>query len=143
MANLAIISCDQLGATATAQCNGSGTAISPRDQITLLTSRWKSGKTTLISLLVARMGKRRRILGSASMPGCVVVVSGGSPQCGRAVQRIGSAASQLVCRPFQRETRRRANGRADRRFGRARPVRLTVIDPLASVPGSDENNAVR
>ena len=77
MANLAIISCDDLGAEAPTQSQWLWDGYLAAVSITLLTSRWKSGKTTLISLLVARMGAGVQALDAHRKEGGLIV----APSC--------------------------------------------------------------
>ena len=48
--------------------------------VTLLTSRWKSGKTTLLSVLLSRLASGGELAGRAVAPGKAVVVSEESPE---------------------------------------------------------------
>lgn len=48
--------------------------------VTLLTSRWKAGKTTLVAALLARLGQGGTLAGLAVHPGRAAVVSEESPE---------------------------------------------------------------
>src|SRR5262245_19223284 len=48
-------------------------------QITLLTSQWKSGKTTLLSVLLGRMKSGGDLAGSRVAPARAVIISEESP----------------------------------------------------------------
>jgi len=115
--------------------------------ITLLTSLWKTGKTTLLSVLLSRMGTGGTLAGRTVRAGRVAVVSEEGEEHWRV--RDGRLCFgphvRLNCRPFRgRPTPEgwmnligslaelRAAGRLD----------LAVIDPLASfLPGRSENDA--
>lgn len=115
--------------------------------VTLLTSRWKTGKTTLLSVLLAKMESGGMLGGRAVRAGHVAVVSeeGEGHWTARDARLLLGPHVHLACRPFRgRPTPdgwaalvgeladRRAAGRLD----------LAVIDPLASfLPGGSENNA--
>ena len=116
--------------------------------VTLLTSQWKSGKTTLVSVLLARMAK-----GGGALP-AARCGPGGRLSCPRRPrptrsmrdQRLGSRAERRVLVPAvpgpadvdqwqamidQLVARRAADG-----------LDLVVIDPLVSfLPVRSENNA--
>jgi hypothetical protein len=71
-------------------------------KITLLTSQWKSGKTTLVSLLLARMQQGGQLAGLSVAPGQAFVISEESPahwqpRC----RQLGIRDHlTLLCRPF-------------------------------------------
>jgi hypothetical protein len=117
--------------------------------VTLLTSRWKAGKTTLLSVLLARLASSGNLAGRAVSAARAVVVSEESPQLwverGR---RLGFAGHLgFVCRPFRgKPTADQWEALIDRLAADAEAEpggpTLIVIDPLATVlPGSDENAA--
>ena len=115
--------------------------------ITLLTSQWKTGKTTLLSVLLTKMAGGGTLAGRAVRAGHVAVVSeeGEEHWSARDARLRFGANVQLLCRPFRgRPTPEgwaaltaslaelRAAGRLD----------LAVIDPFASfLPGQSENVA--
>jgi hypothetical protein len=115
--------------------------------VTLLTSRWKLGKTTLVSVLLARMAAGGTLGGRGVRAGRAAVVSEegeGHWAARHARLRLGPHVG-FLCRPFRgRPTpdgwaalvgslaERRAAGRLD----------LAVIDPLAAfLPGGSETDA--
>ena len=51
-----------------------------RGMITLMTSRWKTGKTTLLSVLLARLGGGGRLAEAAVTPGQVMFFTEEPPQ---------------------------------------------------------------
>jgi hypothetical protein len=115
--------------------------------VTLLTSRWKAGKTTLVSILLAKMGSGGLLAGRAVAAGRAVVVSEEPRELwaerGRRL-RFGGHLS-FLCRPFRgKPTAADWHALIDRLETEAyRPgPNLVVIDTLAGfLPGSDENNA--
>lgn len=116
-------------------------------KVTVLTSQWKSGKTTLVSLLLARLQEGGQLAGLPVTAGKAVVVSEESREDWDArCQRLGISRNvTFLCRPFPSKPTRtewlaliEALHQARRRQG----VDLVVIDPLASfLPGRDENTA--
>jgi hypothetical protein len=115
--------------------------------LTLLTGLWKSGKTTLVALLLARRHDGRPLLGRPVTPGKSAVVTEESPAHWQPrVGRLGLGGD--VCfffRPFAGKPERAEwLGLVDElgRLRRAHGVDLVVIDPLATfLPGHDESNA--
>jgi hypothetical protein len=115
--------------------------------VTLLTSQWKSGKTTLVAVLLSRLKTGGLLAGRPLRPGKAVVVSEESPQHWYQRSQKLHFGDHLCwfCRPFRGkpspeewlallEHLRTLHGQ--HRFD------LVVIDPLASfLPGRDENNA--
>lgn len=115
--------------------------------ITLLTSQWKCGKTTLLSVLLARMGAGGTLAGLPVRAGSAAVVSEEDERHWAARDarlRLGPHI-QLLCRPFRgRPTpdgwAALVNALADLRA--AGQLDLAVIDPLAGfLPGRSENEA--
>jgi hypothetical protein len=114
---------------------------------TLLTSQWKSGKTTLVSVLLARLKAGGQFAGLPLRAGKAVVVSEESPlhwhQRGQKLH-FGDHVCWL-CRPF------RGKPRVDEwlalldhllELRQQHGIDLVVIDPLASfLPGRSENLA--
>jgi hypothetical protein len=116
--------------------------------VTLLTSQWKCGKTTLLSVLVARMGTGGTLAGRAVRPGRVLVVSEEDQKLwARRCRQLGIGRhARFMCRPFRGRQptldewwaliwnlveRQRAEG-----------LDLVVIDALAGfVAGGTENDA--
>jgi hypothetical protein len=115
--------------------------------VTLLTSRWKAGKTTLASVLLAKMAAGGELAGSAVAAGRAVVVSEESPAMWRRRgDRLGFGSHlAFLCRPFRgKPTTDEWLALVDRladehaRHG----LDLAVIDPLAAfLPGQGENHA--
>jgi hypothetical protein len=115
--------------------------------VTLLTSLWKSGKTTLLSVLLHRMKTGGELAGAAVTAARAVVVSEEDPVLWERRSRrldFGEHVSWL-CRPFRTrptpaEWRALIDSLAVLR--RERGTDLAVIDPLAAfLPGRDENTA--
>jgi hypothetical protein len=72
-------------------------------RVTVLTSQWKSGKTTLLSLLLARMQRGGRLAGQAVAAGRALIISEESLADWRPrIQQLdlGNHVS-LLCRPFK------------------------------------------
>ena len=71
--------------------------------VTLLTSRWKSGKTTLLSVLLSRLASGGELAGRAVTPGKAVVVSEESPEQWAIRGRQLDFGRQVcwLCRPFR------------------------------------------
>jgi AAA domain len=115
--------------------------------VTLLTSQWKSGKTTLVSVLLARRTTGGELAGRAVTAGKTAVVSEeGLRQWNLRRRKLGFGNDvALFCRPFHgRPTSDEWLSLLDRlaalRTGHG--LDLAVIDTLASfLPGSDENHA--
>jgi len=74
-----------------------------RGMISLLTSRWKSGKTTLLSVLLAKLANGGELAGSPVAMGRAVVVSEEPPALWSIRQRrLGLGPHvQWLCRPFR------------------------------------------
>ena len=115
--------------------------------VTLLTSLWKTGKTTLIALLLDRLRTGGSLAGQAIRPGRGVVVSEESPALWRLrTQRLAFGDHLTwICRPFRGKPRPQEWVHLlDRLVAlkEAEGLDLVVIDPLATfLPGRDENSA--
>ena len=115
--------------------------------VTLLTSRWKAGKTTLLSVLFAKMAAGGEVGGSAVAAGRAVVVSEESREMWRRRgERLGFGSHlAFLCRPFRgKPTTDEWQALVDRLADEhtRRGLDLVVIDPLAAfLPGPDENHA--
>jgi AAA domain len=115
--------------------------------ITLLTSQWKSGKTTLISVLLARLKTGGQLAGLALAPGCAVVVSEESADDWRLRSDRLDFGDHLgwFCRPFQGPNFDQWQALIDRLadlHAREGTV-LVVIDPLSAFfPGKSEGDAL-
>jgi hypothetical protein len=115
--------------------------------VTLLTSQWKSGKTTLLSILLARIAAGGQLAGLAVRPGRAAVLSEEGPfHWFQRSQRLHFGDHLCwFCRPF------RGKPRPDDWLAfldhllvlrTQHPLDLFVIDPLASfLPGRAENLA--
>jgi AAA domain len=115
--------------------------------VTLLTSQWKSGKTTLISILLQRMGLGGQLAGLAVAPGKAAVISeeglsDWNRRCGKLA--MGDHVS-FFCRPFANKPRRAQwQGLLDAmlELRHTEGLDLVVIDSLSVfLPGHDENAA--
>jgi hypothetical protein len=114
--------------------------------ITLLTSRWKTGKTTLLSVLLSRLQTGGTLAGSDVAAAPALVVSEESPALWveRGRKRPFGSDVRWLCRPFAgKPSREQWFGLVNHLTSLAGGKRtLIVIDPLAMVlPGFDENNA--
>jgi hypothetical protein len=118
-----------------------------RGNVTLLTSQWKSGKTTLLSVLLSKMGSGGSLAGLAVSRGKAVVLSeeGALHWHRRSLKAPFGPHVRWLCRTFRGKPRREdwlaLIGFLDDL--RARDgFDLLVIDPLASfLPGRTENGA--
>lgn len=116
--------------------------------VTLLVGRWKAGKTTLLSVLLARLGAGGTLAGLAVRPGRAVVVTEEQDHLWQErIQRLGIGPHVTVLsRPFRgrRPTPERWHRLVDSLVARreAGELDLAVIDPLADfLPSRTENNA--
>lgn len=115
--------------------------------VTLLTSQWKSGKTTLAAVLLAKLKTGGQLAGLPVAPGKAIVISEEGPvHWQRRHQKLGFGDHiGWFCRPFPGKPRP-DEWRAfiDHLAGlHARhPFSLLLIDPLAAfLPGRTENDA--
>jgi archaellum biogenesis ATPase FlaH len=118
-----------------------------RGRLTLLTSQWKAGKTTLMSLVVARMEKGGELAGLKVTPGKVAVISEESKRDWKQrVQELELGGHfSCWCRPFKgKPTPKQWQKLIDTlvalksRYG----LDLVMIDSLVKFfPSRDENNA--
>jgi hypothetical protein len=115
--------------------------------VTLLTSLWKSGKTTLVSVLLARMAQGGLLAGLPVASGCAAIFSEESSDHWAARSRrlnLGNHVS-LFCRPFPaKPTIGEWHGLVDAmlELRRCEGLDLVVIDPLVVfLPGGNENAA--
>ncbi|HEV3261656.1 MAG TPA: AAA family ATPase [Gemmataceae bacterium] len=115
--------------------------------VTVLTSQWKSGKTTLVAVLLARMAKGGQLAGRTVRPGRAVVISEESHlnwQQRNQKLHFGDNIT-FLCRPFPgKPTMQEWSALVDalvllrQRDG----LDLVVIDPLVNfLPGRNENLA--
>lgn len=115
--------------------------------ITLLTSQWKSGKTTLVSVLLARMGAGGTLAGQDVRAGRALVVTEEDQWLwrGRCRQLGFGNHVGFLCRPFvglpSEEDWAALLGELER-LCRDEKIELVVIDPLAAFfPGGRENES--
>jgi hypothetical protein len=118
-----------------------------RGSITLLTSLWKAGKTTLLTGLLQSLAEGRPYLGRECESARVLVVSEESRQHWRTrleAMPVGSHA-RLMSRPFRgKPTPDQWNELVDRCFAmrQAGELDLIAVDPLASfLPGHSDSDA--
>jgi hypothetical protein len=115
--------------------------------VTLLTSPWKSGKTTLVSVLLNRMATGGELAGLTVRPGKAVIVSEESiAQWRLRKQKFGFGPHVCwICRPFRGRPRplewlALLDHLLDLR--REHPIDLAVIDPLSEfLPAKSESEA--
>jgi hypothetical protein len=115
--------------------------------VTLLSSQWKTGKTTLTSILLARMKAGGNLAGLPLAAGRAVVVS--EEPAEQWVRRGGRLDLEehvgWYCRPFRGRPRPGQWEALLDRVGEEateRGVALAVVDPLAAFyPGKSENDA--
>jgi hypothetical protein len=105
--------------------------------ITLLTSQWKTGKTTLLSLLLDRMFAGGDLIGQTVKPGKAVIVSEESPDLWVQRSKRYHLARHVhwFCRPFaSRPSRLDWGSLVNHLLDLHRQVGLSLatIDPLAS-----------
>jgi hypothetical protein len=122
--------------------------LAPGD-VTLLTSLWKAGKSTLISVLLSRMKTGGAIAGRAVAAGHAVVISEEPPEKWvERSQRVDLDGHVVwFCRPFAGTPTEAAwlelLARLERLHER-QPIALLVIDSLANLsPMRSENDAVQ
>jgi AAA domain len=117
-----------------------------RGAMTLLTSQWKTGKTTLVSVLAARMKSGGSLAGHAVAAGKALIVTEEQPSHWLRRQEkleFGEHVAWL-CRPFAaRPSRDEWTAFVDRlsAIQTAFPYSLLVLDPVASLVAGNENNA--
>jgi len=106
--------------------------------VTLLTSLWKSGKTTLLSVLLARLKTGGELAGLPVRAGRAVVVSEEAPELwwerGRTLALDGHV--QWFCKPYQGQPTLQQWHDLLAQVGRMHdrePVDLLAIDPLANL----------
>jgi hypothetical protein len=115
--------------------------------VTLLTSQWKAGKTTLTSVLLARMKAGGNLAGLPVAAGRAVVVSEEAPEHWHRRARTLDFGDHVgwYCRPFRDRPRTADWLSLIDRIAEAhalRPLSLVVIDPLAAfLPAGSENDA--
>jgi hypothetical protein len=115
--------------------------------VTLLTSEWKSGKTTLLSLLLGRMQGGGTLAGLGVSPGRAAVVSeeGAAHWLRRSERHAFAGHVCWLCRPFRGkpslpEWLALLDQLAELRLRHG--LSLVALDPLAAfLPGRNENAA--
>jgi hypothetical protein len=117
--------------------------------VTLLTSLWKSGKSTLIAVLLARMKNGGMLAGLPVRPGRAVVISEEDPALWVERSRLVDLDGHVrwFCQPFRGKPRaedwHELLGHVARLHAQQR-VDLLVIDALANLsPTRSENDAVQ
>jgi hypothetical protein len=117
-------------------------------KVTLLTSQWKSGKTTLMAVLLARLAQDGQLAGLATSAARAAVLSEeGQDDWARRCRRVGITSDHvsLFCRPFDSKPTMvewRGLVAAMLELQRTEGLDLLVIDPLAVfLPGNGENLA--
>ena len=117
-----------------------------RGNVTLLTSVWKAGKTTLLAGLARALGSGTPFLGRPCTTASVLIVTEESERHWAARQRSipNGANVQLVIRPFpKRPTPDQWDGLVRQAEGLRRDGKLDLlaVDPLASfIPGRSESD---
>ena len=115
--------------------------------ITLLTSQWKTGKTTFVSILLSKLAAGGLFLGLPVRPGKVAIVSEEAKELWltRSDKLHFGAQARWICRPFLGKPQfEEWSALIDFLAGiREREgLDLVVIDPLAAfLPGRSENDA--
>lgn len=115
--------------------------------VTLLTSWWKAGKTTLLSVLLSKLKTGGQLAGLSVTPGRALILTEESPELwARRGRDLGFGDHHgWICRPFQGKPRQ-----ADWEdlldqvldLHRQQCLSLVAIDPLAAfLPGRSENDA--
>src|SRR5579871_5595314 len=104
--------------------------------VTLLTSQWKSGKTTLASILLSRLKTGGQLAGQALAPGKAVVVSEEGPAHWlRRAQKLDFGRHVCwLCRPFRTKPRPDEwRALIDRLAGlrHQHGITLALLDPLS------------
>jgi hypothetical protein len=118
-----------------------------RGQITLFTSMWKAGKTTLLSHLLAQRRQGGELVGYPVSAGGSAIVSEESASLwrDRHAQLGFGPGNRFFCRPFvtapsREQWRDLLEHLAD--LSQTAGIDLVIIDPLSHfLPGREENNA--
>jgi len=114
---------------------------------TLLTSQWKSGKTTLVAVLLDKLKTGGQLAGLAVTPGKAVIISEESAALWQQRSHRFAFGGHVcwLCRPFRtRPTLPQWHGLLDHilQLHRLHTISLVVVDPLASLfPFRSENHA--
>jgi hypothetical protein len=115
-------------------------------KVTLLTSQWKSGKTTLISILLSKLAAGGKLADLTLKPGRAIVISEESfADWSLRHQRLHFQNTYFVCRPFRsKPTLEQWLGLLQHisRVQRDYAMNLLVLDTLATfLPGQNESSA--
>lgn len=111
--------------------------------VTVLTSQWKAGKTTLLSALLRKLKVGGTFVGQPVLPGKAVIISEESPTLWYERDRVFEFGNKVgwLCRPFRaKPTPEQWSLLVDRivAWHQEQPRDLVVIDPLAPfLPGSE------
>lgn len=114
--------------------------------VTLLTSQWKSGKTTLLSILLSRMAQGGALANLAVQQARAVVISEESPELwAPRHQLLKFPNAYLFCQPFRtKPSMEQWLGMLNRveRMHQEEGVKLAVVDTLSTfLPGRNEASA--
>jgi hypothetical protein len=114
--------------------------------VTLMSSLWKAGKTTLVSVLLARMKGGGQLAGLPLAAGQAIVITEESPTLWRQRHDVLDFGDNVgwFCRPFLGRPRLKdwsafVDGLAE--LHGQRPFSLAIIDPLAAFMPGNENDA--
>jgi hypothetical protein len=141
------MSLDGLRAAAGARVNWLWHGYLAPGNVTLLTSQWKAGKTTLLAILLDRMRQGGELAGLPVRAGKAVVLSEESAALWTSRSEKFDFGTHVcwICRPFRGKPRPvQWLGLIDdlAALHREHPFDLLALDPLASfLPGRSENNA--
>jgi AAA domain-containing protein len=142
-----VMGLDGLRAAAGAKVNWLWRGYLAPGTVTLLTSQWKAGKTTLLAILLDRMRQGGDLAGLPVRAGRAVVLSEESPALWSSRSEKFDFGTHVcwVCRPFRGKPRpAQWLGLIDDlvTLHGEQPFDLLAIDPLASfLPGRSENSA--
>jgi archaellum biogenesis ATPase FlaH len=137
----------ELRAIASTEINWLWEGYLAQGSITLLTSQWKAGKTTLLTLLLARLKQGGMLAGQRVQAGKALVLSEEDPSlwCQRSQHLDLDGQVCWSCQPFLgKPTREQWQQLLKEVLAVREPcgLNLFAIDPLAAfLPGGDENNA--
>jgi hypothetical protein len=117
-----------------------------KGMVTLMTSRWKEGKTTLMSALLAHLGRGETMAGSPVAPTRTVILSEEPKELWELRHKrlnFDEANIRFACRPFERRLRPNEWSDVILELADENPG-LVVLDPLAMfLPGNIENQPTR
>jgi hypothetical protein len=116
-----------------------------RGAVTLLTSQWKSGKTTLVSVLLSKMAEGGELAGQPVAKAGAAIASEESLDCWQRRDEKLHFGQQLCyfCQPFAgRPSLAAWDALVERlaELGRTRGIDAVILDPLAALlPGAAES----